>query len=58
MTIYVVEYMYDYTVQIGWSTSKEVAERKRKEFEKDHNISAWVRSYTLDKNNWGEFDCD
>lgn len=58
MTIYVVEHMYDYTVQIGWSTSKEVAEQKCKEFEKDHNTRAWVRPYTLDKNKWSNFDCD
>ena len=58
MIIYVVEQMYDYTSQIGWSTSKEIAETMAKKWTKKLNRRCWVKEYKTNKNNWCEFDCD
>lgn len=55
MTIYVVEFIYDYTEQLGFSTSKQVAEKKAKEFAKKSGHDTWVRPYSTNKNNWAEF---
>lgn len=57
MIIYVVERIYDYTVQLGWSTSRKVAEEKCKEYNKQ-NLKCWVKEYRTDKNGWSEFDGD
>lgn len=58
MTIYVVEQLYDYTIQIGWSTSQKVAEQMCEEYSKESSRPCWVNKYTTNKNNWSEFDCD
>lgn len=55
MTIYVVEFMYDYTTQLGYSTDRKVAEKMAKKFSKEQHEDAWVKEYTLDKNKWCEF---
>ena len=56
MKIYVVEAMYDYTTQLGWSTSREVAKEKCKELSKYNDC--WVKEYQTGKSNWCEFDTD
>lgn len=56
MKIYAVEFYEDYLVQLGFSTSREVAEQKAKEFFKDTNQQAFVTIYTSDKEGWIEFD--
>ena len=58
MKIYVVEAMADYIVHYGFSTNKEVAERKAKELSKQVSRHCWVTEYTLDKNNWSDFEND
>ena len=58
MKIYVVEAMADYTVHYGLSTNKEVAERKAKELSKQVRRHCWVTEYTLDKDNWSDFEND
>lgn len=59
MTIYVVESIYDYTYQVGYSTSREIAEKKCKEYKKEiKNRPFWVKEYTINKDKWCEFDCD
>ena len=58
MKIYVVEAMADYTVHYGLSTNKEVAERKAKELSKQVHRHCWVTEYTLDKDNWSDFEND
>lgn len=56
MKIYVVEMLSDYTIQIGFSTSRKVAEEMAKKFEKEDNRDYWVTEYTTGKDNWVEFD--
>lgn len=58
MTIYVVETMYDYCTQMGFSTSKKKAEEKAKELERLIHRKTWVETYTTDKNDWCAFDGD
>lgn len=58
MKIYVVEAMAAYTVHYGCSTNKEVAERKAKELSKQVHRYCWVTEYTLDKDNWSDFEND
>lgn len=58
MKIYVVESMADYTVHCGFSTNKEVAERKAKELSKRVRRPHWVTEYTLGKDNWRDFEND
>lgn len=58
MKIYVVEAMSDYTVHYGFSTNKEVAERKAKELSKKVHYCCWVTEYTLGKDNWSDFEND
>lgn len=57
MTIYVVERMWDYTCHLGYSTSREAAERAKEEYNK-FGFDCWVTEYRLDENGWCEFDCD
>ena len=56
MTIYVVEMMYDYTTQIGFSTSRKVAVEMAKKFKEKTKMDYWVKEYTTGKDNWVEFD--
>lgn len=58
MKIYVVECMHDYVTQLGWSTSREIAQKKCEEYLRKANLHCWVAEYTTNKNNWCEFDCD
>ena len=41
-----------------FSTNKEVAERKAKELSKQVHRHCWVTEYTLDKDNWSDFEND
>lgn len=62
MKIYVIETSGDYTTQIGFSTSRKVAEQKAKELiEYFHshgwkNNTAWVTEYSEGKNLYCEFN--
>lgn len=56
MKIFVVEILLDDVQQIGFSTSKQVAEQKVKEYYAKHNILPWVTEYTTNKDNWCNFD--
>ena len=58
MKIYVVETLFDYTVQHGCSTSRKIAEEKAKELQKRLLQKVWVKEYTIGKDNWFEFDGD
>lgn len=58
MKVYVVEAMADYTVYYGFSTNKEVAEKKAKELSKQVSRHCWVTEYTLNKDNWSDFGND
>ncbi len=55
MRIYVVETMCDYTEQLGFSTSKQIAEKKAKEYSKYLKKSCWVKEYDSGEKNWIEF---
>lgn len=56
MKIYVVETLGEDTCQIGFSTSKKVAEEQAKQYEKNIEQCCWVSEYTIGKSNWTEFD--
>ena len=58
MKIYVVETWGDYCYQVGYSTSKQIAEKKAREYEKDNPFHRkyFVTEYTLGKDNWCEFE--
>ena len=58
MKIFVVETLCDYTVQLGYSTSRKVAEEKAKELQKIFRKKVWVEEYTIGKDNWVEFNGD
>ena len=57
MKIYVVETVMDYCVQVGFSTDKKVAEKEANKLNKTSKYyDYFVTEYTLDKNNWCEFN--
>lgn len=55
MTIYVVECITDTPVQLGWSTSRGVAEHWAQKYNKQ-GMSCFVTEYTLDKKCFCEFN--
>ena len=55
MRIYVVETMWVYTEQLGFSTSKEIAEKKARKYSKRLKKSCWVKEYDSGEKNWIEF---
>ena len=58
MKIYVIEMMCDYTTQIGWTTSEQIAKEKCEEISVKLGRECWIREYQIGKKNWCEFDCD
>ncbi len=65
MKIYVVESLFDYTTQFGFSTSRKVAEQKMKEIEErdkefypncHHHF--WIEEYSEGKELWADFNGD
>ena len=60
MKIYVVETIGDYCYQLGYSTSKAVAEKKAKEYHEASKSRCtkeyFVTEYTLGKDNWCKFE--
>lgn len=57
MKIYVVEGLFDYTVQLYWAADKEVAQKKADEFNKEVSPyhKAYVAEYELNNEGWCEF---
>ena len=58
MKIYVVETLGAFCYQVGSSASKQVAEKKAKDCEKNSKRGQkyFVTEYTLGKDNWCEFE--
>ncbi len=61
MKIYVLETVFDDDVQLGFSTSKKVAEQKAKEWEEGYfkncgrHIHVWITEYKEGKDKYCEF---
>ena len=58
MKIYVIETVFDYTTQCGFSSSKKIAEKIAKEMSNKYGRKYWVHEYTENKNLYTEFDND
>ncbi len=62
MKIYVVETIGDDTVQLGFSTSKKVAEKKAEEWKEyfynhhGYKKPVWITEYSEGKNQYCDFD--
>ncbi len=57
MTIYVIEREWDSTCQLGWSTDKNIAKRKKRMYE-ERGVLCWITEYHLDKDGYCEFNLD